>query len=102
METILFILKSGGIGLISGIAIGFISKKISKIAVFLLALAFILIQVAVYNGYIEIDWLSWKDTAIETVKQTKLPTISLKNIILRNIPFSIAAISGFILGFKKG
>lgn len=102
MEVILFALKSGGIGFLSGIAVGFISKKISKIAVFFLALAFILIQVAVYNGYVEIDWLSWKDTAVEAVKQTKLPTAPLKDIILRNIPFSIAALVGFVFGFKKG
>jgi len=102
LEAILFIIKSGGIGLLSGVAVGFISKKMSKIAVFFLAVVFILVQVAIYNGYIEIDWLSWKDTAIEAVKQTKLPTSSMKEIIMRNIPFSIAALVGFIFGFKKG
>jgi uncharacterized membrane protein (Fun14 family) len=102
MDIIIFILKSAGIGLLSGIAVGFISKKISKIMVFFIALAFILVQVAIYNGYIQIDWLSWKDTAIDIVKNTKLPTSSFKDIVLRNIPFSIAAIIGFIFGFKKG
>jgi len=52
MEEIIFALKSGGIGLISGIAVGFISKKISKILVFFVAVAFILIQIAIYNGYL--------------------------------------------------
>lgn len=102
MEGILFALKSGGIGLLSGVAVGFISKKISKIMVFFIALAFILLQVAIYNGYINIDWLSWKDTAVEVVKQTKLPTASIQDIVLRNIPFSIAALVGFLFGFKKG
>jgi uncharacterized membrane protein (Fun14 family) len=102
MEAILFILKSGGIGLLSGVAVGFISKKLSKILVFFIALAFILLQVAIYNGYLNVDWLSWKDTAVEVVKQTKLPTSSIKDIILRNIPFSIAALVGFVFGFKKG
>lgn len=102
MEVILFALKSGGIGLLSGVSVGFISKKVSKIMVFFIALAFILLQIAIYNGYINIDWLSWKDTAVEVVKQTKLPTASIKDIILRNIPFSIAALIGFVFGFKKG
>lgn len=102
MEAILFILKSGGIGLLSGIAVGFISKKISKILVFFIAIAFILLQVAIYNGYINVDWLSWKDTALEVVKQTNIPTTSIKDIILRNIPFSVAALVGFVFGFKKG
>lgn len=102
LEGLLFALKSGGIGLLSGVAVGFISKKVSKIMVFFLAVAFILVQVAIYNGYIEIDWLSWKDTAVDVVKNTKLPTSSIKDIILRNIPFSVAALVGFIFGFKKG
>lgn len=102
MDIIIFILKSAGIGLLSGVAVGFISKKISKILVFFIALAFILVQLAIYNGYIQIDWLSWKDTALDAVKNTKLPTTSIKNIILRNIPFSLAAVVGFIFGFKKG
>ena len=102
MDGLIFALKSGGIGLLSGIVIGFISKKISKVMVFMIALAFVLLQIAIYNGYIQVDWLSWKDTAVAVVKQTKLPTASLQNIIMRNIPFSIAAIIGFIFGFKKG
>jgi uncharacterized membrane protein (Fun14 family) len=102
MDAIVFALKSGGIGLLTGVAVGFISKKVSKIMVFFLALAFILIQVAIYNGYLQVDWLSWKDTAVEMVKQTKIPTSSMLDIVLRNLPFSIAALVGFILGFKKG
>lgn len=102
MDAIIFALKSGGIGLLSGIAIGFISKKVSKVIVFMIAVAFILIQVAIYNGYLNIDWLTWKETAVEMVKQTKIPTASLQSIIMRNIPFSVAAIIGFIFGFKKG
>ena len=100
MDAVLFAIKSGAIGLISGVAVGFISKKVSKILVFFLALAFILIQVAIYNGYLQIDWLSWKDTAVEVVKQTNIPTSSMIDIILRNLPFSIAALIGFIFGFK--
>jgi len=84
------------------VAVGFISKKISKILVFFIAIAFILLQVAIYNGHINVDWLSWKDTALEVVKQTNIPTTSIKDIILRNIPFSVAALIGFVFGFKKG
>ena len=102
MDALIFALKSGGIGLLSGIAVGFISKKISKIIVFMIALVFILIQVAIYNGYITVDWLSWKDTAVQMARQTKIPTNSIQNIIMRNIPFSVAAVIGFIFGFKKG
>ena len=80
MDAIIFALKSGGIGLLSGIAIGFISKKVSKVIVFMIAVAFILIQVAIYNGYLNIDWLTWKETAVEMVKQTKIPTASLQSI----------------------
>ena len=102
MDAIIFALKSAGIGLLSGLIIGFISKKVSKILVFMIAAAFILIQLAIYNGYLNIDWLTWKDTAVEIVKQTKIPTASLQSVIMRNVPFSVAAIIGFLFGFKKG
>jgi len=102
IDSLIFALISGGIALISGIALGLISKKISKIFVFFLVLAFILIQVAIYNGYVQIDWLSWKDTALKVVEQTNMPTASMPDIILRNLPFSIAALVGFVFGFKKG
>lgn len=102
MELIYFILKSAGIGLVSGLAVGFISKKISKLIVFFIALAFILLQVAVYNGYIQVDWLYWKDTALNFIDKTEIPATSLKEIVLRNLPFSISALVGFIYGFKKG
>lgn len=101
-DQLLFILKSGGIGLLSGITVGFISKKASKILVFFIAFTFILLQIAIYNGYVHIDWLSWKDTAMNVVKNANISPTSVKEIILRNLPFSIAAIIGFIFGFKKG
>ncbi len=102
MDIILFALKTAGIGLLTGVAIGYLSKKISKLLIFLIALAFIFLQVAIYNNYIHVDWLSWKDTAVEVVKQTEIPTSSIRDIIFRNIPFSISALVGFIFGFKKG
>ena len=106
MDAILFVLKTLGIGLVAGIIVGFLSKKISKLIIFFALLIVVLLQVAAYKGYITIDWLSWKDTAIDvvknTVKDTEIPTDSIKNILMKNIPFSVAAIIGFIFGFKKG
>ena len=101
-DQIFFILKSAGIGLLSGIVVGFISKKVSIILVFFLAVAFVLLQIAIYNGYIHVDWLSLKETALNAVKNADISTTSLKVIILRNLPFSIVAIAGFIFGLKKG
>jgi uncharacterized membrane protein (Fun14 family) len=106
MEAIPFLLKTIGIGLVAGLVVGFLSKKVSKLIIFFAILIVVLLQVAAYKGYISIDWLSWKDTAVDvvknTVKNTEIPTDSIKNILMKNIPFSIAAIIGFIFGFKKG
>lgn len=102
MDPIIFIAKTALIGLITGFIIGYLSKKISKLALFVIVLIVILSQVAIYNGYIQIDWLYWKDTAVQAIKSTKLPTSSLKEIALRNLPFSIAGLFGFIWGFVKG
>ena len=102
MNELSFILKSGGIGLISGIAVGFISKKVSKILVFFIAAVFILIQVAVYNGYFQFDWISWGHKAIDYVKDAEIQTGSIENLIYRNVPFAVGSVLGFIFGFKKG
>jgi uncharacterized membrane protein (Fun14 family) len=106
MEAIPFFLKTIGIGLVAGLVVGFLSKKFSKLIIFFALLVVVLLQIATYKGYIDIDWLSWKDTAVNvvknTVKNTEIPTDSIKDILMKNIPFSVAAIIGFIFGFKKG
>ena len=51
-DAIIFILKLVGIGLLTGVLLGFIFKKVSKMLVFIIAAVFILVQLAVYNGYI--------------------------------------------------
>ena len=105
-EAIPFILKTIAIGFIAGLVVGFLSKKVSKLVIFFALLIIVVLQVAAYKGYIHIDWLSWKDTAVgvvkNTVKNAEVSTDSIKNIFMKNIPFSIAAIIGFIFGFKKG
>ncbi len=69
---VIFALKSGGIGLLSGIVIGFISKKISKIMVFMIAASYLfLFKLQFIMDIYSFDWLSWKDTAVEMAKQTK-------------------------------
>jgi uncharacterized membrane protein (Fun14 family) len=101
-DAIIFILKLVAIGLLTGVLLGFIVKKVSKMLVLIVAAVLILVQLAVYNGYIQVDWLYWKDTAVEAVKHTKIPSVSIKEIAMRNLPFSIGAIIGFIFGFSKG
>ena len=105
-DALPFLLKTIGIGLVAGLVVGFLSKKFSKLIIFFALLVVVLLQVASYKGYIDIDWLSWGDTAVKavknTVKNTGLPTESITNIFMKNIPFSIAAIIGFVFGFKKG
>lgn len=102
MDELSFILKSGAIGLLSGIVVGFISKKISKVIVFFIAVVFILIQVAVYNGYFQFDWILWGHKAIDLVKDTEIPTSSIEKLIYRNALFAVGSIIGFLFGFKKG
>lgn len=101
-DTLIFILKIVGLGLLTGVIIGLIFKKVSKLLVFTIAIVLILAQLAVYNGYFQIDWLFWKDTAVEVVKNSQIPSSSIKEIAMRNLPFSIGAIIGFIFGFSKG
>ncbi len=106
MDALPFILKTALIGLVTGLVVGFLSKKVSKLIIFFALLIVVVLQIAAYKGFIDIDWLSWKDTAVDVVKNTvknaNVSTDSIKDIFMKNVPFSIAAIIGFIFGFKKG
>ena len=97
-----FSIKTAVIGFIGGLVIGFVSKKITKIFVILLIIGLVLFQLSVFNGYLQIDWITWKDTAEHLYAQNTSSIKSVKQIVIGNLPFFVSAIAGFFIGFKKG
>lgn len=97
-----FYLKTGLFGLLTGFTIGFALKKISKVAVFILGLILIVVQIMVYNGYIQVDWLQVQDITQGYIGDNDISGDKVKGILMINLPFTATALIGFLFGFKKG
>lgn len=102
MEAILFLLKTLGLGLVTGFVFGFLFKKISKIVLFIVAVVIVLVFVLGHNEIIEIDWLSLKDRSTELFDTYFDHYNERLRIFLRNVPFTIGLIIGALIGLKKG
>ena len=92
------------LGGVLGFAAGFAIKKVGKIVVIIVGLAFILLQVLAYYGIIEIDWAPiarwWhvvrREEAIESVWTV------VRTILFANVAAFVGAVPGFVLGLKRG
>lgn len=103
-EYIPFLLKTAAIGFVIGFVLGILFKKVTKMVVFLLILVFILIQYLIYNGIIDIDWLSIEQvtTTMFQDKTKDIDTSPVQTFFMANLPYTITGIIGFLLGVKKG
>lgn len=86
-------------GLLTGFIVGFLFKKISKAVIFIIILLFVLSQFMAFQGYISLDLADLGTAAASGVKG--IESARLERLFTQNIPFSLAAIAGFIFGFKK-
>lgn len=101
LATVLpYVTEASLFGLI-GFALGFTSRKVFKLALILLALAFVTLQVLVSMGRLEVDWnqmiraidgwilnMNFDSTVPEFLKR-RLPTMAM---------FAL----GYVLGLRKG
>jgi uncharacterized membrane protein (Fun14 family) len=100
--NLLFYLKTGGFGFITGFIIGYAFKKISKFLVIMLGLILIGVQLLVYNGIISVNWNIIESSAKDIFTNQDWSFEKLKSILLVNLPFAGASGFGFLLGLKKG
>lgn len=101
-------MKQMTFGSIVGYCSGSAAKKIGKALSIVLGMGFILVQSAVYTGYIEVDWDKVQKDAVEKIDATgdgKLDTNDLqaywkkvKKILTHKVPSA----GGFSLGFLYG
>jgi uncharacterized membrane protein (Fun14 family) len=101
-ETIIFFLKTLGLGLLTGFIFGYLFKKVTKIVIFLIALAVILVVVLGHNEILEIDWLSINDKGLELFDQYADEHGEHIKIFLHNAPFTIGLIIRGLIGLNKG
>ena len=96
-----FAVKTALLGLITGFAIGLVSKKISKLLVFAIAVIVILFQLSIFNGIFQIEWLTLVEKIPVDELRKQIEPDNLSHIIWANLPFTIFAVIGFILGIMK-
>ena len=91
-------------GGVAGFASGFALKKIGKLAAIALGLLFISVQILVYYGVIEVDWLRVQETINPLLSPDSLDRgwRSLTGLLTSNVPFAAAFIPGFLIGFQRG
>jgi uncharacterized membrane protein (Fun14 family) len=98
------IAPSLGFGGVAGAAVGYTAKKLTKLLALLLGGAFILLQLAAYEGFVTINWGTVQDTAAHAWTDPRGVTLvdRLWNIVTANLPFGSGFIAGFALGLKYG
>jgi uncharacterized membrane protein (Fun14 family) len=101
-NVLMFLLKTVGLGLITGFVFGFLFKRISKIVLFIVAVIVVVVFVLGHNEVLDIAWLSIKDYA-PTVRDYLTENYEDRVLVfLQNTPFTLGVIVGVLYGLKKG
>ena len=66
-DPIVFLIKTLGLGLLTGYVLGYLFKKTAKILIFLLALFVVIVFVLGHNEIMDIEWL-----AVKSMYQTSI------------------------------
>ena len=93
-----------GFGGIAGAIVGYTAKKLTKLAALALGAVFIVIQVLVYLGLIEVHWEAVQNTAQGVWRDAQGITLADRAwaVLIANLPFGGGFVAGFALGFKIG
>ena len=103
-EVMIPLLSQLGLGAVIGFCVGFMVKKVSKIAALVVGLAFVMLQVLAYYGVITIDWApikGWWDQATDP-DTLQGQWASVRSILFANVPALGGAVPGFVMGLKAG
>jgi len=98
----------GAMGFCSGLA----ARKLGMVVAYLVGVGFIGVQVAAYNGYIDVDWYAIKDEAVKILdvdgdgkldaEDAKLWWRKFKETMANALPSSSGFAGGFVLGLRYG
>lgn len=91
----------GGFFALIGYALGYLSKKVLKLALILLALIFLAVQGMAYTEVLYIDWDRAQDLFNRFVLNIQ-ENQSIGEIIKHKLPTAGGLVAGYALGFRKG
>jgi uncharacterized membrane protein (Fun14 family) len=93
-----------GFGGVAGAAVGYTAKKVTKLAALVLGAVFILVQLLVYLGFVEVHWNTVQSAAETVWRDGHGVTLAERawTVLVANLPFGGGFVAGFALGFKLG
>ncbi|MBL1211791.1 MAG: hypothetical protein HND52_00415 [Ignavibacteriae bacterium] len=97
-----FSIKTALMGAAIGFILGYLAKKVSKILIIALIIIVIVVQLGIYDGMIQIDWLTYKPMVEGAIEDGKSAVLGYKDYLVDNLAFFVSLGVGFILGFSKG
>jgi len=101
LEAALPYLTEGSLFALLGFALGYTTRKIFKIGLIVIALAFVVLQALSYAKVATVDWgglVDWLNGAILNLKENETVT----QFFTRRIPSTGALIAGVFVGFQRG
>jgi len=95
-------LPSLGFGGAAGFAVGYTAKKVTKLLALLLGCAFILLQLAAYEGFVTVNWDAVQNSAAHAWTAPDGATLLDRfwEIVTANLPFGGGFVAGFAIGLK--
>ncbi len=93
-----------GFGGLTGAAVGYTAKKFTKVAALIIGVSFILVQLMVHQGWIDVDWGAVQTATEGAVNSQQGRSLLQKgwDILTANLPWGGGFVAGFVLGFKMG
>jgi uncharacterized membrane protein (Fun14 family) len=93
-----------GFGGVAGVVVGYAAKKVTKLVALVLGLAFILVQVLAYKGFISVHWDAVQSSAEQVWTDPQGTTLAdhAWAMLSAHLPFGSAFVAGFAIGFKLG
>ncbi len=100
-QSILPIVTEASLFGLIGFALGYTTRKVFKLALVLIAVAFVVVQVLVARGELQVDW-GGSVHAIQAWVLNLHPDVPITEFLRTRIPTAIAFVSCWFLGFRRG
>ncbi len=101
VEQALPYVSEGSFFALIGFALGYLSRKLVKIGLIVLAVVFLAVQGLSFGGVISVDWdklLALANDLVLNVKSNQ----SLSEMVKHKLPSAGGLALGYVLGFRKG
>ncbi|MBK7876087.1 MAG: hypothetical protein IPJ77_10085 [Planctomycetes bacterium] len=101
LETYLPYLTEATLFGLIGFALGYASRKLFKVALILIAVAFVVVQLLVWKGWLTVDWLGVRTVLNDWIFNLK-ENETITRFLTNRVPSAGALLFGWFVGFRRG